>query len=140
MDTACILRCMGVAFFAASFQAIAGPPEGKGKPAHAGPSPFIHFPVPQRSVGVLRQSQAAAAKAGGLAEKMRGDIPRWSGRSAGRGDAFGKGAGSALVVFQSTTGVVDVEAAKPPEPVLPATGPGFPLVEKEAPLPECGGR
>lgn len=36
-----------------SIDALAQPPEGKGKPAHAGPSPFIQFPVPQNSVGRL---------------------------------------------------------------------------------------
>jgi len=113
MDIACIARCIGVAVFAASLQAMAQPPEGKGKPAHAGASPFIRFPVPQQSVGVVRHSQAVAvpqAKAPELAGKAFG-------KSANpalvvRGNAFGKSMSPAPVVIAAP---VAVPQAKAPE-------------------------
>jgi hypothetical protein len=57
---ACIVRCIGVGVLVVSLQAGAQPPEGKGRPEHAGASPFIRFPVPQRSVGVMRQAEPKA--------------------------------------------------------------------------------
>lgn len=56
MQITCIVRCMAVVVFAAALQAGAQPPEGKGKRERAGPSPFISFPVPRHSVGVVMRS------------------------------------------------------------------------------------
>ena len=44
---------IGIVALAFSVDGLGRPPEGKGKPAHAGPSPFIEFPVPQHAVGVI---------------------------------------------------------------------------------------
>lgn len=123
METACILRCIGVAVFAASLQAGAQPPQGKGKPEDAGPSPFIRFPVPQHSVGVIRRVQL----------RTFGDLPSPHGK-----------AGSDQVIEISTaraTGVgpANAKAEKGPD-VSFATSAGVPGTEKKAPLPECGAR
>ncbi|TAK85587.1 MAG: hypothetical protein EPO20_11325 [Betaproteobacteria bacterium] len=63
MEIACIVRCVGVAVLAVSLQAGAQPPDGKGRPEHAGASPFIRFPVPQRSVGVIHPTELKASAA-----------------------------------------------------------------------------
>lgn len=153
MDIGCIARCISAAVLAASLQAIAQPPEGKGKPAHAGASPFIRFPVPQQSVGVVRHSQAVAvpqAKALELAGKAFG-------KSANpalvvRGNAFGKSISLAPVVIAAPvvtaapavtdghTGMVDLKVPGLSEPVVLASGAGLSPAQKKAPLPECGAR
>lgn len=127
MDIGCIARCISLAVFAASLQALAQPPEGKGKPAHAGPSPFIRFPVPQQSVGVVPRSQAAAVaepRAGGLAGKSFNDV-------AGVNSPAG---------VESPSGAFSANAAKLPEPVVLASGAGPSPAQKKAPPPECGAR
>lgn len=65
MEIACIVRCMGATFFVVSLQTGAQPPEGKGRPDHAGASPFIRFPVPQHSVGIMRQVELKTSRPGG---------------------------------------------------------------------------
>ena len=155
MDIGCIARCIGLAVFAASLQALAQPPEGKGKPAHAGASPFIRFPVPQQSVGVVRHSQAVAvpqAKAPELAGKAFGNVARANGQANVAGNAFGKSMSPAPVVIAAPvvtaapavtdgrTGMVDLKAPGLPEPVVLASGAGPSPAQKKAPPPECGAR
>lgn len=75
MRTLGLTQCVGIVLFSISLLTLAQPPEGKGKPAHAGPSPFIQFPVPQNSVGVMHSnSRHGHAAAGGVAGK-RVDLP-----------------------------------------------------------------
>lgn len=123
MKIACIVRCIGVGVFAAALQAGAQPPAGKGKPEHAGASPFIRFPVPQHAVGVMRHSQAAAIEA---------KAPR-----PAAGNAFGKTPAAAPVVGGA---VVEGKAAKLPEAVALATAAAAPHSDGKAPAPECGAR
>ena len=81
MRIACIARCIGVAVFAAALQAGAQPPEGKGKPERAGPSPLIRFPVPQHSVGVVMRSskgQDASVVSDGRTEPLNAKAARFA--------------------------------------------------------------
>lgn len=125
MDIGCITRCISLAVFAASLQAFAQPPDGKGKPAHAGASPFIRFPVPQQSVGVVRQSQPVAAP--------QVKAPQPAGNAFGKspnatlvvgGNAFGKTANPSLVAggnaFGRSVNAAPVLATAPAVSVAPA--------------------
>lgn len=110
MGIACIVRCIGVGVLVVSLQAGAQPPEGKGRPEHAGASPFVRFPVPQRSVGVRRQAEPK-----GLA-----DLPSPHGKVAG-----------GEVIEISTSKFVHTSFPIPDAP---------PATENKAPLRECGAR
>ncbi|OGA64469.1 MAG: hypothetical protein A3G81_25290 [Betaproteobacteria bacterium RIFCSPLOWO2_12_FULL_65_14] len=82
MKIACIVRCIGVAVFAAALQAGAQPPEGKGKPERAGPSPLIRFPVPQHSVGVVMRSsksQGVSVVGDGRTEPLNAKAAKFAG-------------------------------------------------------------
>ena len=119
-----IVRCIAVVVFVASLHAGAQPPIGKGKPEHAGPSPFISFPVPQRAVGVLRHSQAEALavhRVPGIAAKGFNEVP-------------------SAKVAERETGVGNAKPAKPVEIALGTANDGVPAAERKAPLPECGAR
>ncbi len=127
MDIGCITRCISLAVFAASLQAFAQPPDGKGKPAHAGASPFIRFPVPQQSVGVVPHSRAVAApqaKAPELAGKAFDNVARANGQAAVTGNGFGKSANPALFVggnaFGKSMSAAPVVIAAPVMTAAPA--------------------
>jgi hypothetical protein len=124
MKVAGIVRCIGAVVFAASLHAAAQPPAGKGKPEHAGPSPFIRFPVPQRAVGVLRHSQADAAgihRVPGIAAKGFNEAP-------------------SAKVAERETGGGNAKPVKPAEIALETATGRIAAAERKAPLPECGAR
>jgi hypothetical protein len=128
MKVAGIVQCIGVVVFAASLHAGAQPPDGKGKPAHAGPSPFIRFPVPQHAVGVLRHPQAEAAA-----------VQRVPGVAA-KGFSEAPSAKLHEVRAERESGVGNAKPAKSAEIELWTASGGVPAAERKAPLPECGAR
>ena len=143
MKVAGIVRCIGVAVFVASLHAGAQPPLGKGKPEHAGPSPFISFPVPQRAVGVLRHSQAEALavhRVPGIAAKGFSEAPSAKLHEARGIAAKGFNEVPSAKVAERETGVGNAKPAKPVEIALGTANDGVPAAERKAPLPECGAR
>jgi hypothetical protein len=95
MRSAYIGACAGVVIFGMSLGGFAQPPEGKGKPADAGRSPIVQFPVPQHSVGVMHaasviQSQRPAAPPPSMTAP--GSASRGIGHAFGHANANGTGA------------------------------------------------
>jgi len=128
-------------------------PEGKGKPADAGRSPIVQFPVPQQSVGVMHavsliQSQRPAAPPPSMTAPASA--------SSGIGHAFGNGNASGIGQVAKSPGNSMAIAQIEKEPlgdsraddgkhyslqaVLPLAPGGFPAIQKSVPIPECLGR
>jgi hypothetical protein len=99
--------CAGIVIFGMSLGGFAQPPEGKGKPADAGRSPIVQFPVPQHSVGVMHaasviQSQRPAAPPPSMTAPA--SASRGIGHAFGNSNANGTGAGQVGNVPGSGTG------------------------------------
>lgn len=143
MGIACIARCIGVAAFAASLQVAAQPPAGKGKPEHAGVSPFIRFPVPQQAVDVMRNSHGKAlaaprnpaAGAHGLSEAAPGKA-----LAVGLGNGLTQPAAPAAPSAEPPSVAASARASKPVELALGTPTGGSAPSERKAPAPECGTR
>jgi hypothetical protein len=118
MEFACIARCIGVAVLVVSLQARAQAPEGKGRPEHAGASPFIRFPVPQNSVGLIRRADfntlsEAPSPRGRLASGEAMEIS--TSKPVGPGAVNGKAEKLVQTNFLVPGELPDEKKASPPE-------------------------
>jgi hypothetical protein len=143
-----ISACVGVIVLALSLEGLAKPPEGKGKGAH-GATPFIEFPVPARSVGVM---QVPAHAAHGFGHHGPGKAPeaaiaagKGAGFAQGKGNDFGHGIGhgkrDTLGGGNNITGDAVGGDLRASQAALPMPTGAFPATDKKpAAIPECGAR
>ena len=153
MRSTYIGACAGVVIFGVSLGGFAQAPEGKGKPADAGRSPIVQFPVPQQSVGVMHaasfiQSQRPAAPPPSMTAPASA--------SSGIGHAFANGNASGIGQIAKAPGGAIAIAQIEKEPadekqrgygsryslqaVLPVAPGGFPAIQKSVPIPVCFAR